>query len=231
MPADPHENLAREIVREALRLPERQRIWVFERLREDLASARSKPREADQINQRMRQAAQALKRAAEHLNLTGEQERLALTIRAYDQIPEKIREGWSAKRVRGAFIGSWELAKGVAFTDMRLPVATALKAKRRKALGQKPRSNAFAINSLCEWLAQNPATKTVSAYDQWRQQHNRELPDGRRPAPTKEAIRAHWQGPWSEIVLAAEEDRLPAKREPGRAKQNRGRTKAGRAVP
>lgn len=205
---EPDDKLAREITREALRLPERMRLRVFQWLREDLASADLGLNEADQINQRMSEAVEALQRAAEHLGLESQEDRLALTIKTFDQVPDTVRQNWSAKRVRDAF-GSWERAKGVAFTDQKLPVRAARKEKRRKELGQRKRTTAFELDSIRAWLAQSPMNKTRSAYDQWCRQHNQDLPDGQRRAPTSSSIYERWQVPWSEIVQAADDDRLP----------------------
>lgn len=221
--SDTAEHLAKEVAREAGSLPERWRVWVYEWLREELAGADFSEHQADEINAKMRTAISVLDAAAEHLELNDEEARLAMTIKAFNEVPEDVRQGWTAKRVAGAYGGQWILAKQVAFTDKRLPVDTAQKWKRRQRLSFQTRSHAFHLSAVSEWLQLDPASTTKRAYEDWRAQHNEELPSGRRPVVRADVIQKHWQCPWAEVIKAVEENRLPeSKAEQSSAEANTG---------
>jgi hypothetical protein len=111
-------------------LPELERVWLFERLREDFDAVDMKQHQIDRLNKRMSEAVKTLERVAEHLRLKGQKAQLALTMREFDAAPEKVRGGWKARRIADALHGSWALAKAVAFEGAVLPVASEHQWKR-----------------------------------------------------------------------------------------------------
>ncbi len=206
---DPTEQLAKELTREIVALPARWQVWVFEWLREDLAAVDLAGHETDEANARMRAAAAALDRVIEHLGLTDQEAKLGLTMREFDAAPENARKGWTARRVAAAYRGSWQLAKEVAFSGKRFQVQFQRKRQRRQELPHKAREVSRDLTRVREWLATKPPKRTKSAFDAWRLQHNRNLPTGVKPVVQAKALRDYWSCPWSEVVAAAEENRLP----------------------
>jgi ribosome-binding protein aMBF1 (putative translation factor) len=208
--SDPAQKLAREIAREALFLPERERVWVFEQFRQDLAEVDQGQYEIDLLNKRMSQAVEALDRVAEHLGLGDEQSRLALTMRQFDAVPEKIRQSWNSRRVADAMRRSWELAKAIAFGNERLPVVAERQWKYKNQLSRKRREGRFSLTCIHDWLATDPEKRTLAAYDQWRRAHNEQLASGEKAALGHRAILRRWPScSWAEILKAVEQDRLP----------------------
>ena len=210
---EPGEYLVKELAREILRLPERDRAWIFSWLRQDLASTDIGVDEMDEVNERMTKAIRVLDAVAKHLKLTSEDARLALTMREFDAAPRSVREDWPAQRVRRAYAGSWPLAKAVAFGSKSLPTTTMQHWKRKQELTTRDRQYTFHLSAIWEWLQLKPSSKTRVAYDEWRKQHNKELPPGRRPVAGPGVIQKWWDAPWVEIIKAVEEDRLPKSRQ------------------
>lgn len=209
-PSNPTEQLAREIAREAMFLPERERVWLFEQFRQDLAEVDLGQYEIDLLNKRMSEAVEALDRVAEHLCLVDEQSRLALTMRQFDAAPEAIRERWNARRVADAMRRSWELAKAVAFGSEHLPVVAERQWKYKNQLSRKRREGRFSLTCIHDWLATEPEKRTLAAYDQWRRAHNQQLAAGEKAALGHRAILRRWPScSWAEILEAVEQERLP----------------------
>jgi ribosome-binding protein aMBF1 (putative translation factor) len=209
-PKDPAEQLARELARESLFLPERWRIWLYESLREDLRAIDWEQHRIDVLGARMSAAISALERVADHLGLDDQRARLNLKMREFDAAPETVREGWLARQVAKVIRGSWSLAKGVTFGSERLPVASEIKLKRAEGLARKRREGALSLGALQAWLETKPAKKTRSAYDAWAKAQNQKYRSaGRRPPPQGIALWKRWRVPWSEIVQAVEEQRVP----------------------
>jgi DNA-binding Xre family transcriptional regulator len=198
------EQLARELAREAGFLSERWRAWLLEQLREDFKAADLEQHRIDQLNQPMSEAAAALQRAAKHLKLRKTEDQLRLTMREFDAAPAEVREDWQGRQVAEAVRGSWQLAKAVAFTDERLPVAAERKWERAKGLARKRRETAFALSGIENWLATSPDRKSGSSYDRWSRQHNQQERQGQKPLPSSFAIHRRYGMPWPEIVAAVE---------------------------
>jgi len=158
------EQLARELAREALFLPDRWRAWLLRAISEDLDAADLEQHRHEVLNARMSEAVRVLEQVAEHLQLDQEQ-RLALTMREFDAAPEKVREAWQARKVADAIRGSWELAKSIAFTDEHLPVKAERQWERSKGLTRKRRETAFALGGLARWLETKPERKQRQDYD------------------------------------------------------------------
>jgi DNA-binding XRE family transcriptional regulator len=208
--SDPAELLARELLRESLFLPERWRVWLYERLREDLPEVDWEQHRIDLIGARMSAAISSLDRVADHLGLEDQKAQLRLTIREFDAAPESVREGWRARQVANVLRGSWTLAKGIAFTDQRLPVAAEVYWKRAEGLARKLREGAFTLGGVQAWLDTKPKKKTRGAYDAWAKARNKELGEGkRRPIPLGKALGNRWRVPLAEIIKAVEEGRIP----------------------
>jgi hypothetical protein len=202
------ERLAQELAREALFLPDRWRAWLITVVGEDLADPDLEQHRFQVLNTRMSEAVRVLEQVAEYLGLDQEQ-RLILTMREFDTAPEKVREGWRARQVADAIRGSWELAKGVAFGDAHLPVAAERYWERGKGLARKRREAAFALSGVAQWLETKPAKKTRVSYEQWSKARKRHLKPGQKPFLQAEGLQLQWPFPWSKIVQAVEEERLP----------------------
>jgi DNA-binding Xre family transcriptional regulator len=205
---DPAEQLAREIAREALFLPDRWRAWLITALGEDLANPDFERHRLEVLNARMSEAVRVLEAVAEHLQLDPNQ-RLALTMREFDTAPEKVRESWRARQVADALRGSWSLAKGVAFGNERLPVAAERLWERRKKLKRKRRESAFALSGIAQWLGTKPKEKTRAVYKEWSKLENKKLEPGQKPFLQGAGLWKRWPLPWPEIVQAVEDGRLP----------------------
>ncbi len=207
------EQLAREIAREAAFLPERQRAWLLAELRKDFEAFDQEEYRIDQLNRKMSEAVEALKRVAEHLQLKDAKARLALTIKEFDATPNKVRQDWTGRQVAEAMRRSWQLAKTVAFTNVQLPVAAERHSALRKQLARKRRETAFVLSGIQDWLATKPREKKQKDYEQWRRDHNHHQRAGVKPLPGKDAIRRRWQLPWPEIVKAVERNEVPGNNE------------------
>jgi DNA-binding XRE family transcriptional regulator len=206
---DPAERLARELARETLFLTERWRVWLYERLRKDYEAYDKEQHRIDQLNKRMNEAVQALERVARHLKLTDQSDQLTMTMAQFDATPDRIREGWKARRVADAVRRSWALAKGVAFDNVMLPVAAERKWEQRQVLSRKRRESQFALGSVQDWLVSEPAMKTRAAYDRWSKQRNRELKPGQKHVLQAQGVQRYWRFPWEKIVAAVEQKRSP----------------------
>ena len=230
-PSDPAERLAREIARESLYLPERWRLWLYERLREHLAEVDLEKHQIDVISAKMSAAISSLERVAAHLELKDKKARLRLTIPQFDSAPESVREGWRGHQVAKVMLGSWDLAKGVAFTDQRLPVAAEVKRKRAESLTRKRRESKFTLNGVKAWLDTRPKKKTRNAYDAWAKSRNQELKAGEKRIPLGRTLWLRWRVPLTETIKAVEEDRIPGE-ESGRSASQLEETRAtARPVP
>jgi DNA-binding Xre family transcriptional regulator len=206
------EQLARELAREALFLPDRWRAWLVAAVGEDLADPDLEQHRFEVLNERMSEAVRILEQVAKHLRLDQEQ-RLALTMREFNAAPTTIREDWSARKVADAIRGSWELAKSITFTNKRLPVAPERYWERGKGLARKRREAAFALSGIAQWLETNPKEKTRAAYRRWSKLANKNLEQGQKPFLLAQGLQRQWPFPWLEIVQAVEEDRLPGETE------------------
>lgn len=202
------EQLARELAREALFLPDRWRAWLLTAISEDLNAADLEQHRHEVLNARMSEAVRVLEQVAKHLKLDQEQ-RLALTMRKFDAAPEKIREGWRARKVADAIRGSWQLAKSIAFTNQRLPVAPERYWERSKGLARKRREAAFALGGVAQWLETKPQAKTKAAYTRWSKQENQKLDKDLKPLMQAKSVLRIWRFPWTEVVKAVEEGHLP----------------------
>jgi DNA-binding XRE family transcriptional regulator len=205
------ERLARELAREALFLPDRWRAWLLGALSEDLDAADLEQHRHAVLNARMSEAVEILARVAEHLQLDQEQ-RLSLTMREFDTAPEQIRKGFSARQIAEAIRGSWQLAKSVAFTNERLPVAPERLWERSRGLARKRREASFALSAVVKWLDTNPKRKQRQDYDRWSKAYNETLKDDEKRLPQSDGVYLQWPFPWPEIVEAVEEGRLPSEK-------------------
>lgn len=203
------EQLAREIVREAAFLSERQRAWLLAELRKDFEAYDQEQHRVEQLNRKMSDAVEALERVAQHLKLKEQQAQLALTMREFDAAPEKTRQSWTARRVADAVRGSWGLAKAVAFTDESLPVSSERKWEQRKDLARKRREGAFVLTGLKEWLDSGPARKLRKDYQEWAAKQNKKREAGRKPLLSGKSIQDRWPMPWAELISAVEAGHLP----------------------
>jgi DNA-binding XRE family transcriptional regulator len=207
---NPAEQLAREIAREAAFLPERWRVWLYAQLGQDLKAADMEQHRLDVLNARMSEAVKVLERVAQHLKLTDQSDQLTMTMAQFDATPDRIREGWKARRVADAVRRSWALAKGVAFDNVRLPVAAERKWEQRQGLSRKRRESQFALGSVQDWLVvSEPAMKTRAAYDRWSKQRNQELKPGQKHVLQAQGVQRYWRVPWEKIVAAVEQKRSP----------------------
>jgi DNA-binding Xre family transcriptional regulator len=202
------EQLARELAREALFLPDRWRAWLLTAISEDLNAADMEQHRFEVLNARMSEAVRILEQVAKHLKLDQEQ-RLALTMRDFDAAPEKIREGWRARKVADDIRGSWQLAKSIAFNNKSLPVAPERHWERGRGLPRKRREAAFALSGVAQWLETKPKEKTKAAYGRWNKQENQKRDKDLKPLLQGKGIWRIWPFPWPEIVKAVEDQRLP----------------------
>jgi DNA-binding XRE family transcriptional regulator len=168
----------------------------------------------DQLKQKMADAVKALERVVQHLKLKDQKAQLALTMREFDAAPEKVRQGWTGRQVADAIRGSWELAKAVAFTDEYVPSIAEYHWLRNKGLTRKRREAKFTLGSLQKWLATKPESKSLAAYERWAVAQNKKLREGQKPYPQRTSVWRRWQLPWTEIVEAVEENRVPGEPEP-----------------
>jgi DNA-binding phage protein len=206
------EQLARELAREALFLPDRWRAWLLTAVSEDLAAADLEQHRHEVLNARMSEAVRVLEQVAKHLKLDQEQ-RLALTMREFDTAPEKIREGWRARKIADDIRGSWQLAKSIAFTNKRLPVVPERLWERSKGLARKRREAGFALSAISRWLETKPERKQRQDYNAWSKAINQDLEPGQKRLPQVDAIYMRWPFSWPKIVQAVEEGRLPGEDE------------------
>lgn len=207
---DPARPAAGRLVREILYLSEEERAWIFQWLREDLARFDLEQHPADQLNQRMQEARAVLRRVAEHLGLTEEEDQLAMKMRDFNQAPEEVREGWSAAKVADAHKSSWQLAKQVAFTSSLLPASDAQEWARVRHIQRLGSSGALQLTGVGEWLETRPAKKTVAAYNAWRAQQNpKREQQGLLPLVTGQSIVVSWRCSWTELVEAVGEGKAP----------------------
>ena len=195
-------------------LPERWRLWLFEQLSEDFNVFDLEQHQIDRLNKRMSEAIKVLERVAKYLKLSNEQALATLTMALFNSVPERTREGWSAHRVADALHGSWELAKGVAFSGVILPVTAERHWEKKKGLARKRRETAFTLVTVQEWLETKPGKKTRRACTQWVKAQNKERKPGEKPLLEAETISRRWRLPWPEIVQAVEECRVPGEPEP-----------------
>lgn len=209
----PAEQLAREIVREAEFLPDKWRLWLAEQIEKDFQAIDLEQREVEQLNRKLSEAIEVLRRVAKHLKLADDEALASLTMPMFDAAPERVRQGWKSRRVAKVMRGSWNLAKGTAFGDERLPVIQERERERREGLARKRRESAFSLSGLDAWLATEPKAKTRAAYERWRKNQNRQQRTGLKPLPGQEAIRERWQLTWAEIVEAVERGRIPGEDE------------------
>jgi DNA-binding Xre family transcriptional regulator len=80
-------------------------------------------------------------------------------------------------------------------------------------MARKRREGAFVLSGIAQWLETQPAKKTQAAYEQWRKTRNRNLEPGQKPFLQAKGLQRQWAFPWSEIVAAIEEGRLPGETE------------------
>ena len=107
------------LLRDIFNLPERERINLFEKLREDLAAATA-PSISDQINAKMAAGIEALDRVAEHLGYDDEASKLGMKmVDEFNAAPEELRGGLKARQIAGAFSDSWPLAKQASIRTLR----------------------------------------------------------------------------------------------------------------
>lgn len=90
---DPVEQFARELAREAGKLPARWQLWLFEWLRDDLLAADAAKDAQEQELSKMAGAVRALEQVAEHLGLKAREEQLTLTMGKFDEATDEAREG------------------------------------------------------------------------------------------------------------------------------------------
>jgi DNA-binding XRE family transcriptional regulator len=184
-------------------------LWLYEHLRDELPAIDWEQHRIDLLGARMSAAISSLERAADHLGLEDQKSRLRLTIQQFDSAPEEIRDGWRARQVAKVLRGSWSLAKGIAFAGERLPVKAELSWKRAQGLTRKRRESEFALSGIEDWLETKPAKKTRNAYDVWVKSRNAELDQDQRPIQAGKSLYTRFSVPWSEIVKAVEEKRVP----------------------
>jgi transcriptional regulator with XRE-family HTH domain len=134
---------------------------------------------------------------------------LNLTMREFNAAPEQARQGFSVRQVADAVRGSWELAKGVAFSNEILPVAAERQWERGKGLARKRRETAFTLSGIAQWLETKPERKQREDYDRWSKKENEQRIEGQRPLMQAKGIARLWGLPWEEVIKAVEENRLP----------------------
>jgi DNA-binding XRE family transcriptional regulator len=210
---NPAEQLARELIREASFLSDKWRLWLVEQLRKDFEAADLEQHQVERLNRKMSEAVEVLQRVAKHLKLADDEALSSLTMPTFDAASERVRQGWKSRRVAKVMRGSWNLAKGIAFGDERLPVIQEREWERRESLARKRRESAFSLNGLEDWLASEPRDKTRGSYERWRKDHNRDKRAGLKPLPGQEAIRERWQLTWQEIISAVEQGHVPGEDE------------------
>lgn len=206
---NPAEQLAREIAREAGFLPDRWRVWLYGELQKDFEAADLEQHRINQLHERMNQAVEALKRVAQHLQLSDLEALTSLTMRQFDAAPESVREGWTARQVTRAIRESWKLAKGVAFGDEQLPVMSQRHWERKKNLTRKRREAGFSLAAIQAWLESEPEALTKRAYDEWADKQNQQRTNEQKPLPKYHGIWRRWRMPWPEIIRAVEEGKVP----------------------
>lgn len=205
---DPVERHARELAREVVNLPAHWQLWLLELLHEDLDASDAVERATTQRSETVARAIRILGQVAEHLGLDGD-ERLSLTMQKFDQAPATVREHLKARQAKAPFKDSWELAKGIAFGEEKLPISAKRLRERRSELSARARSVAFHMSTVRDWLASGPPTRSRPAYEAWREKHNQKLPEQAKPAPSGSSIESDWECSWAEIVIAAKNNSFP----------------------
>lgn len=183
-------------MREVVLLAERDRVKLFELLRQDLAGTVA-PDPADAVNTRRKDALTAYAAVAMHLDLDDEGRR-ALTMREFDEASQATQSGWTAKQVAAAFYDSWPLAKQAALGE-RLSVDVDQK-WRRKSEARHVRTHARYATGLIEWLDTDPDELTQASYDAWRKERNDNLVEGEPPFVGAARIRQVCTGRFADIA-------------------------------
>lgn len=195
----------RELIREILDLPDRERIEVFASLREDLDAQGNilEEHQTDEQNQKMRDAVEAFAAVRKHLDLSDDEARL-LTMAKYDKAQAELKLGFSAKKVVSAFDNSWDLVKKTALGG-RLPVSQSQKWKR-KAISQQSRLHYRHIVGIRMWLKTNPESKTRNAYNVWREKYNDENKGLEPLLVAHRTILAATTKSWEQVLSEAENE-------------------------
>lgn len=193
------------LLRDILNLPERDRVKVFETLREDLGEAAA-PSKIDEINEKMANAIETFNRVADHLGYDNGLAKLSMTMREFNEAPTRVRDGVQARHIAGAFFGSWPLALQAAIGESIEPRPTQTKLRQRLST-QRLRVERMSAG-LYEWLDTKPENKARDSYDQWKLKRNRQLDDDQRPFASARHIAQVYGRPWREIVAEAETGKL-----------------------
>ncbi len=193
----------RELIREILDLPDRERIEVLAALRDDLDAQGNllEAHQADEQNQKMRDALEAFAAVRKHLDLSDDEARL-LTMAKYDNAQKELKLGFSAQKVVSAFDNSWDLVKKTSLGG-RLPVSQSQKWKR-KAISQKSRLHYRHLVGIKKWLDTSPESKTRNAYNVWREKYNEENKGLEPLLVTDRTILAATTKSWQEVLSEAE---------------------------
>jgi len=134
-------------------LPEKERIKVFEKLREDLSEA-VPPSKIDEINFQMGEAIKVFNKVADHLGYDHELLKLGMKMKEFNAAPSRVRDGVTARQIAGAFLGSWSLAKQAAIGEVIAPSPT--QAKLRERLSRSRRKVARMNAAVYEFLESDP---------------------------------------------------------------------------
>jgi hypothetical protein len=91
---DPAEQMARG----AAMLPARWQLWLYQWLGDDLLSVDAGKHRHDVLLERMADGVRALEQVAEHLGLSRQEDKLALTMGDFDSASEDLRKGLRARQ-------------------------------------------------------------------------------------------------------------------------------------
>ena len=185
-----------DLLRDIFALPDRERIKILERLREDLADA-APPSKSDEINSQQKTAIEVFNNVAEHLRYDHDLEKLMIKMREFDAAPYRVREGVKARQI-AKFFGSWHLAKAAAIGESLEP--SPAQHRRRRLVIARNRRYARFQQGLYEWIATDPEKTSHKSYNDWRSERNKNLADDELPFVTSHQITSTWKRLWADIV-------------------------------
>lgn len=193
------------LIRDILALPEKERIKVFEKLREDLSEAAA-PSAIDELNVKMKNAIETFNKVAEHLGYDHDLLKLQMKMREFDSVPSRHRDGVKARQIAGVFFGSWPLAKRAATGGSLEP--SPRQAKLREELVRQRRRVERMSAGIYEFLDSEPEQTGSNAYDRWRKERNKELPADSRPLASAGHIVNTYRRKWDQLFEEAQKGSL-----------------------
>lgn len=192
---------AKNLIRDALALPERERVEMLNAVAKDLAAGGALAPEVAK-GEEMRNAMEIFNNVADHLGYDSDIAKLLMKMREFDSAPARVREGVKARQIARVFFNSWDTAKAAAVGE-DLPVTPAQE-KQRRLVGRERRRNRRIEEGLEQWLATDPERTSVSAYNQWRKEQNAQLSDGEPKFLAPTSIITYWDRSWPEIIAEAQ---------------------------